>query len=179
MAFIRNTDALIEGLNNKWFTNSRAKAAVQSDLDSLSSSISSEASARAAAVSAEASARAAAVSSEASSRQSADNALSGRLDVIEGSGAGSVAKALSDAEAYTDSKISALINGAPGALDTLKEIADQLANDESAVSALTNTVASNLQTAKDYADAAVLVEKNRAQNSESSLSSSISSEASA
>lgn len=37
--------------------------------------------------------------------------------------------------------IDALINGAPGTLDTLNEIADQLATDESAVSALTTTVA--------------------------------------
>jgi hypothetical protein len=46
------------------------------------------------------------------------------------------------AETYTDSKISALINFAPEALDTLKEIADQLGNDEGVVSALINTVAS-------------------------------------
>lgn len=111
-------------------------------------------------ISTEQSARQSAVSSEASARQSADNALSGRLAVIEGSGAGSVAKSLVDAKAYADQKVSDLIGGAPAMLDTLKEIADQLANDESAVSALTSTVAANLQTAKNYADAAVLVETN-------------------
>lgn len=40
-----------------------------------------------------------------------------------------------------NTKITALINGAPAALDTLKELADQLATDESAVAALVTTVA--------------------------------------
>lgn len=40
-----------------------------------------------------------------------------------------------------------LINGAPGALDTLKELADQLANDESAVTALTTLVNSKFASA--------------------------------
>lgn len=43
--------------------------------------------------------------------------------------------------ASTEARINALINAAPGALDTLGEIATQLANDESAVTALTTTVA--------------------------------------
>lgn len=43
--------------------------------------------------------------------------------------------------AFVKAAIDLLINGAPGALDTLKEIADQLATDESAVSALVTTVA--------------------------------------
>lgn len=42
--------------------------------------------------------------------------------------------------AYVAAAINALIDGAPGALDTLKEISDQLASDESAVAALTSTV---------------------------------------
>ena len=45
-----------------------------------------------------------------------------RLDVIEGTGEGSISKAVDDA-------ISALINGAPDALDTLKEIADWISAD--------------------------------------------------
>jgi hypothetical protein len=51
MSFIRNTDTLVEGLQNKWFTNARAKSAVQGDLDQLAADISSEASARQSAVS--------------------------------------------------------------------------------------------------------------------------------
>jgi len=191
MSYIKSTDNLVEGLSNLFFSASRAKSAVQSDLDSLSSRITSEVS-RAqgaestlsgrldvvegtgtgsikkalqdakdyadSAVSVEVSARQSAVSAEQTRAQGAESVLSGRLDVIEGSGTGSIAKSLVDAKAYADQKIADLVNGAPGMLDTLKEIADQLANDESAVSALTSTVAANLQTAKNYADAAVLVE---------------------
>jgi hypothetical protein len=51
MSFIRNTDKLVEGLQNKWFTSARAKSAVQGDLDQLAADISSEASARQSAVS--------------------------------------------------------------------------------------------------------------------------------
>lgn len=50
--------------------------------------------------------------------------------------------------------IAALINSAPGALDTLKEIADQLALDESAVTALTGTVAGKLAAASNLSDLA-------------------------
>lgn len=42
------------------------------------------------------------ISSEASDRQSADQALDGRLDVIEGIGVGSISKALQDAKDYSD-----------------------------------------------------------------------------
>lgn len=49
---------------------------------------------------------------------------------------GSVAKQVNDA-------ITALVNGAPEALDTLKEIADWIAKDETGTSALLNRVAAN------------------------------------
>ena len=158
MAFIRNVDKLIEGLENKFFTEARARAAVAPD-------IAVEQSRAEAAEFAEQSARQSAdsqlqsnIDSEQSARQIADSALSGRLDVVEGSGEGSIKKSLQDAKAYADQKVSDLIDGAPGALDTLKEIADQLGNDESAVGALTNTVASNLSEAKSYADSKVAQE---------------------
>lgn len=98
MAFIRNTDKLVEGVSNLWFTNARAQSALASTVSSL---------------------------------ESADIALDGRLDVIEGVGAGSIAKAQADAQAYADSQISALVNSAPAVLDTLKELADALGNDPS------------------------------------------------
>lgn len=107
MAFIRNTDKLVEGSSQLFFSIQRAKSAVQSDLDSLSSGISSEQSAR----------------------QSADSAMQLRLTVIEGSGAGSIAKAQADAQSYADLKISQLINSAPALLDTLKELADAINDD--------------------------------------------------
>jgi hypothetical protein len=109
MAFIRNTDKLIEGSSQLFFTNQRAKGAVQVDLDSLSLSI----------------------SSEQSSRQSADNAMILRLNTLEGNAAveGSVAKAEQDAKDYADAKIAALVNSAPSVLDTLKELSDALGGD--------------------------------------------------
>ena len=109
MAFIRNTDKLIEGSSQLFFTNQRAKSAVQSDLDTLSLS----------------------VSSEQSSRQSADNAMALRLNTLEGNSSvsGSVAKAQKDAQDYADAKIAALVNSAPSVLDTLKELSDALGGD--------------------------------------------------
>jgi len=48
--------------------------------------------------------------------------IEGRLDIIQGTGEGSITKAVNDA-------ISALVNNAPEALDTLKEIADWISRD--------------------------------------------------
>ena len=70
-----------------------------------------------------------AINDEATSRVNADNALDARLDKLEGSGAGSVAKALSDAKSYADTKVAALVDSAPGTLDTLNELAEALGDD--------------------------------------------------
>lgn len=112
MAFIRNVDKLIEGLENKFFTEARAKAALAPEL------------------AAEESARLAGDSAEAAAREAADNALDQRLQVVEGSGEGSVAKAEQDAKDYADQKVAALVNSAPAVLDTLKELSDALGGDE-------------------------------------------------
>ena len=53
---------------------------------------------------------------------------------------GSAASALSSAKSYTDTKISALINGAPTTLDTLKEIADAMAENDEVVEALNTAI---------------------------------------
>lgn len=123
----------------------------------------------------EATARASAISAEQSARESADSELDGRLDVIEGADnvSGSIAKSLKDAKAYADQKITDLVGGAPGVLDTLKEIADALGSDENfattistSLSALdgrldtvenpdetvSGSLAYTLKQAKDYAD---------------------------
>ncbi len=107
-------------------------------------------------VSAEESARIAAVSAEESARIAADNALDGRLDVLEGADTvvGSVAKALKDAKAYTDSEVSALVNGAPALLDTLKELADAINEDENFAVTVANNIASE-QSARIAADNAL------------------------
>lgn len=86
----------------------------------------------------------AALGQEASDRASGDGALSGRLDVVEGTGAGSVSKALSDAQSYADTKIADLVDGAPALLDTLNELSAALANDAS----FATTVASDIAAAK-------------------------------
>lgn len=67
---------------------------------------------------------------------------------------GSAAKALNDANDYTDAKIADLINGAPSTLDTLKEIADAFTADHAVVEALDQAIGSKatkteLQTHED------------------------------
>ena len=85
-----------------------------------------------------------ALAKEVEDRASADTALDGRLDVVEGTGAGSVAKALADAQSYADTKIADLVDGAPELLDTLKELSAALANDADFAA----TVASDIAAAK-------------------------------
>ena len=70
-----------------------------------------------------------AINNEATSRANADNALDARLDVLEGSGAGSVAKALADAKSYADTKVAAVLDSAPDTLNTLNELAAALGDD--------------------------------------------------
>ena len=90
------------------------------------------------------------------------------MDVIEGAGEGSVAKAEQDAKDYADSKIAALVNSAPEVLDTLKELSDAIGGDENFAA----TVAGQVGTVQSNLDAEV----SRAQAAESSLSSAISAE---
>ena len=70
-----------------------------------------------------------AVEDEATARTNADNALDARLDKLEGSGAGSVAKALADAKSYADTKVAGILDSAPEALNTLNELAAALGDD--------------------------------------------------
>lgn len=56
-----------------------------------------------------------AITAETQAREAAVNGLSGRLDVVEGTGEGSVKKALQDAKAYADVKVQE-VNGANSAL---------------------------------------------------------------
>jgi Polysaccharide deacetylase len=57
---------------------------------------------------------------------------------------------------YVTAQLAALVNGAPGLLDTLKEIADQLATDESGVAALTSVVAGKQPLDEDLTKLAAL-----------------------
>jgi len=98
------------------------------------------------------------IASEAQARIDADNALDARLDVIEGSGEGSIAKALDDSKAYTDQKVAALVDSAPEVLDTLKELADALGGDENfaaTVSSQIGAIASDLDALESSVDSSV------------------------
>jgi hypothetical protein len=55
---------------------------------------------------------------------------------------------------YVAAQIAALINGAPGALDTLKELADKLGSEETAIEALTAVVAGKLTASANFSDLA-------------------------
>jgi hypothetical protein len=96
--------------------------------------------------------RAADVDAEESARIAADNALDGRLDIIEGIGEGSVAKAEQDAKDYADAAVLVETNAriaADDALDGRLDVIEGIGE---------GSVAKAEQDAKDYADAAVAVE---------------------
>lgn len=107
---------------------------------------------------AEATARLQADAAEESARQAADSALSGRLDVIEGSGAGSVAKALQDAKDYTDSEVSAEQSRAEAAEAALQSAIDAL--DTGNAQALADEVAARIA-ADSVLDGKIETEKSR------------------
>jgi len=85
------------------------------------------------------------VTSEANIRQTQDNALIQKLNVIEGTGPGSIIKAEIDAKTYADSKISELVNGAPDLLNTLNELAAAIGNDQSFITTINSSI-NSLQT---------------------------------
>jgi hypothetical protein len=68
------------------------------------------------------------IDQEISDRQSGDNSLDGRLDIIEGpdSQVGSIAKALKDAKAYTDSEVSSEESRAQGEEQRIEEKFDEM-----------------------------------------------------
>jgi hypothetical protein len=70
------------------------------------------------------------------------NSNKAKLDIILGNEtvAGSIAKTLFDAKAYTDSKVQEVLGGAPELLDTLKELADSLGNDSNFITTVNNSI---------------------------------------
>lgn len=54
--------------------------------------------------------------------------------------------------AFVQAAITAVINGAPGALDTLKELADALGNDSSFATTITNSLATKLTASSNLSD---------------------------
>lgn len=83
----------------------------------------------------------------------ADNAISalnlaGTYDAL-----GSAASALSDANAYTDAEVAALVAGAPALLDTLNELAAAIADNPNYATDVANLVASKADTS--YVDSEI------------------------
>lgn len=66
------------------------------------------------------------VATEQGRAEGAEKALADRLDVIEGTGDGSIAKALADAKAYTDEAKAAVIGDATEAGNTLGKLEDRI-----------------------------------------------------
>lgn len=70
------------------------------------------------------------------------------IDILTGdeTTVGSVAKALFDAKAYTDLRISEVLDNAPALLDTLKELADALGGDANFVTNINNAITAEAST---------------------------------
>ena len=79
-----------------------------------------------------------------------------------------ISTAVAAAQAYTDSQISALINGAPAVLDTLNELAAALGDDANFVTTITNSITAT--------NAALDAEEARAQAAEAQLTSDLAAE---
>lgn len=152
MSYIKNTDSLVEGSSQLFFTDQRAQDAVSADLQALD----------------------AAIVAEETRAQNAEAALDSRLDVVEGSAStpGSIEKAKADAQAYADQKVADLVNSAPAVLDTLKELSDALGGDQNFAVTVSNQIGQvDDKVDQEISDrqAAVSAEQNRAQAAESAL----------
>lgn len=108
---------------------------------------------------------------EANTRQNADDALSGRLDTVEGTGEGSIKKAVAD-----------LVASAPAVLDTLKELADALGSDPNFATSVAGQIGAETQARQDGDSSLhdeIVNETSRATGVESGLQTAIDAEASA
>lgn len=91
------------------------------------------------------------LTAEIAAREVADQALSGRIGSLESAMPTKASityvntqdgLTLDAAKLYADQKVSELVNGAPGVLDTLKEIADALGNDANLAGTLSGQIGS-------------------------------------
>lgn len=89
------------------------------------------------------------LTAEIAAREAADQALSGRIGSLESEMPNKASISyvntqdgltLDAAKLYADQKVSELVNGAPGVLDTLKEIADALGNDANLAGTLSGQI---------------------------------------
>ena len=104
---------------------------------------------------------------EISDRQDGDSALSGRLDVIEGSGEGSVAKAQADAQSYADGIVSTEESARIAGDEALDGRLDVLEGDASTVGSVAKAEAD----AKSYADGLIATEQSVRESADNGLSS--------
>ena len=103
----------------------------------------------------------ASLNTETNARISADSSLSARIDTLEADATTATSVSAGDAatlvsaNAYTDTSIGNLINGADAALDTLKEIGDALAQGDTDVTAALTASITTESTARNAADTAL------------------------
>jgi len=123
----------------------------------VTSAVNAERDARLAASATGGAAVTAALTSEAGTRLAADNALDARLDIVEGADtvAGSVAKSLKDAKAYTDVE-TARAQGQEAAIDTrfVNDEASIAANASAITAETTRATAAEAALASDISDVA-------------------------
>lgn len=93
------------------------------------------------------------LSKKADSESYADTAEADAISTASGDATSKANQALVDAKAYTDVEVAALVDSAPGALDTLNELAAALGDDANYAASVTSAIATAEQNAKDYADA--------------------------
>ena len=105
-------------------------------------------------------------------RAAGDVALDGRLDIIEGAGAGSVAKAQADAQTYADGIVTteaATRTKADSAITARLDIVE-------GADSVEGSVAKAEKDAKDYADAAVVAEASARTKADTALQANITTE---
>lgn len=98
-----------------------------------------------------------AIANEASAREAADNLLSGRLDVVEGTGEGSIKKALQDAKSYTDQEVAKIEQNSSELEERVNE-AISTAKEEAIETANTHTDAEISRIEKAYKDADTVID---------------------
>ena len=154
------TDAREVLINNAWADadttqtaslEAYADAAETAAINSAAADATSKANAAQAA--AEATAASANLSLTSTLQSYADTAEADAISTAASDATSKANAALASANSYTDGEITALIGGAPGALDTLNELAAAMTDDANYAATVTSAIATSLQSAKDYADA--------------------------
>ncbi len=113
------------------------------------------------------------INSEITNRTNEDTALQSQIDTLD-----TVKANKTDVTAEINSAVSAVVDSAPEAFDTLKEIADWIAQDESGTSALVARVTA-IETKNDEQDTTLATETSERKSADGTLQNNINAEASA